>query len=141
MKIQSLSIHVPTKGCINNCKFCVSPIHDSPYEDRIGRAIRDVDHKMNDTTNALIEYQNRLHFAKENGVNTVILTGIGEPLQNISFIEWFSTMNRHSYHPFNFHWIELQTSGNLLLNNVKVNGREISVFRFLKDVGVSTISF
>ena len=31
MEIQSLSITVPTKICINNCKFCCSKLHTNPY--------------------------------------------------------------------------------------------------------------
>ena len=29
MKIQSLSVVVPTNGCINNCPFCVSKMHET----------------------------------------------------------------------------------------------------------------
>jgi hypothetical protein len=35
MKIQSLSVVVPAKKCINDCKFCVSKMHESSYEDMI----------------------------------------------------------------------------------------------------------
>jgi len=31
MKIQSLSIVVPNKKCINDCKFCVSKMHNEEY--------------------------------------------------------------------------------------------------------------
>ena len=31
MKIQSLSIVVPTRKCVNNCAFCVSKTHDNDY--------------------------------------------------------------------------------------------------------------
>ena len=35
MNIQSLSIVVPTHGCMNQCKFCVSRMHKEEYEDLI----------------------------------------------------------------------------------------------------------
>lgn len=34
MNIQSLSICVPAKRCINDCKFCCSKMHGGDYEDR-----------------------------------------------------------------------------------------------------------
>lgn len=139
MKVQSLSIHVPTKGCVNNCKFCVSRMHECPYKDRIGEAIRDTNHTKEETLDTYDDYENRLWYAKENGVSTVILTGIGEPIQNIHFLEWFGSFNKRGT---NFRWIEIQTSGNRLLDTIKMNSvkHEISVLRFLRYIGVSTIS-
>ncbi len=66
MKIQSLSIVVPTKGCINTCKFCVSRMHKNIYKDRIS--------DENDSW-AEPDYLKRLEFARDNNCNTVILTG------------------------------------------------------------------
>jgi hypothetical protein len=31
MKIQSLSIVIPIRNCINKCRFCVSKTHDQKY--------------------------------------------------------------------------------------------------------------
>lgn len=40
MQIQSLSIVVPSKGCINKCPFCVSRmVNSNTYENRM-----DIDH-------------------------------------------------------------------------------------------------
>lgn len=119
MKVQSLSIHVPTKGCVNHCPMCVSRMHKSPYENRIDRFIYHGD--------ARGEYVRRLNFAKNNGVNTVILTGEGEALQNIEFINWFF----NSPETPKFEWVELQTSGNFL---------DVETLKKLKRWGVSTIS-
>ena len=70
MNIQSISIVVPTKGCVNDCKFCVSKMHDSPYENHFD----------------IMQIRKRLKFAINNGVNTCILTGTGEVFQNKRFI-------------------------------------------------------
>lgn len=32
MNIQTISIVVPTKGCVNQCPFCVSRMHENNYE-------------------------------------------------------------------------------------------------------------
>jgi hypothetical protein len=77
------------------------------------------------------DYTSRLAFARDNGCNTIILTGDGEPLQNFPFLRDFSHWNM-ALGDRRFHWIELQTTG-VLLNDEKL--------RFLRDtVRVSTIS-
>lgn len=132
MKIQSISIDVPINGkCLNKCKFCVSRMHDSPYQNRICQSSL-----MDDDENIdyKVDYKKRLHWAKENGINTVILTGTAEPIQNKVFLQWFSDINKE----FKFDWIELQTSGNLLLNK-DTSGNYYNL-NFLKMIGVSTIS-
>jgi len=70
MNIQTLSIVVPTSGCVNKCKFCVSRMHENDY-----------DIKFNG-----VEIETRIKYAVMNGVNTCIITGTGEPLQNINFL-------------------------------------------------------
>ena len=35
MEIQSLSIVVPNKRCINDCAFCVSKMHCGTYKDEM----------------------------------------------------------------------------------------------------------
>lgn len=114
MKIQSLSIVVPTNGCVNNCKFCVSKIHDNEY-----------DNFFDD-----IEIEKRLNYASNNGVNTCILTGTGEVLQNIKYLNNLINIFDKLNHPFPS--VELQTTG-VLLNNI--NNIDI-----LKKLRVNTIS-
>lgn len=143
MKIQSLSIHVPTGTCLNNCMCCVSRMHESPYENRIGKAIDDTIHFSSESVRAEEDYIRRLRFAKDNGANTLILTGIAEPIQNKPFLTWLGNINKN----IGFHWIELQTAGNLLLKkSERISGNEGNVydyyenFAFLRSIGVSTIS-
>ena len=122
IEVQSLSICVPS-GCPNNCKFCVSRMHASPYTNQIEKNVRFFDLYERD-------YMRRLQFARDNGCNTVILTGDGEPLLNRSFLKSFAHWNSSISSPFR--WIELQTSGVTL---------DDEALRFLRNtVGVSTIS-
>jgi len=98
-------------------------MHDSEYDNVVEK-----------WTEGKEEYITRLLFCKENGINTVILTGTGEPIQNKSFLRWFGKVNKERV---GFRWIEIQTSGNLLLskeNDVYEN------LKLLKDIGVTTIS-
>ena len=140
MKIQSLSIHVPTDGCINKCKGCVSRMHKSPYKNRIGPGVAfngvskssDTLDEIEDWKYAKRDYQNRLEFAKENKVNTLILTGTGEPLQNTEFLYWLLTGDNAK-----FQWIELQTTGNYLMD---LFSSYKTYFSLLKEFNVSTIS-
>ena len=114
MKIQSLSIVVPTHGCMNHCKFCVSRMHKEEYEDLIST----------DNCFHRESYKNRLAFARDNGCNTVMLTGQGEPQQNLDFITKFAKMNSELVMPFRN--IEIQTTGAnidmLTLNLLRYNG-------------------
>jgi len=130
MNIQSLSIVVPTKNkCVNSCKFCVSRTHTNPYVDRINTIIR----KKNIVFEENLEckdYFNRLQFARDNGCNVVVLTGTGEPIQNMKFIEFFSKVNSTLTTPFKS--IEIQTTGVLLTENI---------LKDLRGFGVTTISF
>ncbi|MBR1454142.1 MAG: radical SAM protein [Lachnospiraceae bacterium] len=123
MKIQSLSIVVPAKKCINHCKFCVACMRDEPYKDQLdsNKPFFDLYQK---------DYIRRLEFARDNGCNTVMLTGNCEPQQNRQFLEMFGTLNNSLDKPFR--WIEMQTTGTLIDNHY---------LRFLRNhVGVSTIS-
>lgn len=116
MNIQSISIVVPTNGCINNCKFCVSKMHKSEYEDNFDS----------------FQIEKRIKFASNNGVNTCIITGTGEPLQNKAFLENLHTIFENMSDPFPFPNIELQTSGILLNNEENIE--------LLENLGVNTIS-
>lgn len=130
MNIQTISIVVPTKGCVNNCPFCVSRMHDSPYEN-----------KWND-----VQMVKRIKYAIMNNVNTCIITGIGEPLQNISFLNKLSMLFNRLDDPFPN--MELQTTGIFLLQKEKIFDNFMSTLSnpiytnlvLLKKLGVNTIS-
>lgn len=121
MNVQSLSICVPG-GCKNRCRYCVAGIHEEYYPN-----------KLKDNPSYGLYYKNyikRLEFARDNGCNTCMLKGNGDPVMNIRFLEMFGVMNRNLQNPFR--WIEIQTSGTTVDEN-KLD--------FLMDhVGVSTVS-
>lgn len=132
MNYQSLSIHVPTGNCVNNCKFCVSNMHDSPYEDLYSQSPY---YKS--------EFLKRLKFCKDKNIDTIIFTGTAEPLQNRQFLSEFAEMNKQ----VGFYWLELQTSGNMLIKkhhassyNTSNGSYDTSNLDFLQEIGVSTIS-
>ena len=120
MKIQSLSIVVPNKACVNQCAFSDSRMRKDNYQDRIS----------NQNSFAEIDYKNRLAFARDNNCNTVMLTGTSEPQQNMQFLRMFGRMNRELSQPFRC--IEMQTTGTLINDNM------LDIMR--NEVGISTIS-
>lgn len=123
MKIQSLSIVVPNKRCVNNCRFCVSKMHADSHLNQMDANLPFYDLYEKD-------YIKRLEFARDNGCNTVMLTGNSEPQQNRNFLQKFGTMNSNLKTPFR--WVEMQTTGVML---------DEQYLRFLRNhVGVSTIS-
>lgn len=123
MVIQSLSVVVPAKRCINHCEFCVACMRDEPYTDQLDENNRFYDLYISD-------YKKRLEFARDNGCNTVMLTGNCEPQQNREFLKTFGLLNQSLSKPFR--WISMQTTGTLL---------DAAYLRFLRNhVGVSTIS-
>ena len=123
MKIQSLSVVVPNKSCINQCKFCVSRMHCEEYKNQLDENLPFFDLYLND-------YLKRLQFARDNGCNTVMLTGTSEPQQNKKFLTWFGMFQRMLKSPFQ--WVEMQTTGVML---------DEAYFRFLRNhVGVNLIS-
>ena len=123
MNIQSLSIVVPNKKCINKCPFCVSRMNCDSYPNMMDENLPFYDLYERD-------YIKRLEFARDNGCNTVMLTGDSEPQQNRAFLQRFGTMNRELAKPFRK--IEIQTTGTLL---------DKPYLRFLRNhVGVNTIS-
>lgn len=122
MEIQSLSICVPAP-CLNDCSFCVSKMHREEYQNMLDENLPFYDLYLAD-------YRRRLEFARDNGCNTVMLTGSGEPILNKEHLKLFGTVNRELSRPFR--WIELQTSGTKL---------DEQMLRFLRNhVQVSTIS-
>ncbi|MBR2715078.1 MAG: radical SAM protein [Ruminococcus sp.] len=123
MNIQSLSIVVPNKQCVNNCRFCVSRMHCESIDNLIDINKPDYDVHQRD-------YLERMAFARDNGCNTVMLTGTSEPQQNRQFLYLFSQMNNSLTKPFR--WIEMQTTGAFL---------DDEYLEFLRGtVGISTIS-
>lgn len=68
MRIQSLSIVVPNKRCVNSCDFCVSRMHGEDYPNMLDENLPFYDLYKRD-------YVRRLEFARDNGCNTVMLTG------------------------------------------------------------------
>ena len=114
MNIQTLSIVVPTKGCVNHCPFCVSRMHDKEYGQSFDK----------------FQMSKRLKWAIMNGINTVILTGTGEALQNTKFLNDLADLFEEMGHPFPN--IELQTTGVMLYRDASVT--------LLRRLGVNTIS-
>jgi len=131
MKIQSLSIVVPG-GCVNNCACCVSKLHTDAdfYKNQI---------EKNYQFEALYEqdYLDSMNFARDNGCNTLMFTGDGEPLINKTYIRKVVDLNKRLTMPFR--WMEIQTSGVFLLEEAENGGQKN--LRWLRDfVRVKTIS-
>jgi len=121
MNIQSLSICVPAKRCINDCEFCCSKMHGGEYEDRFTPIA---------TTMSYIEdMKKRLQYARDNGCNTLMLTGNNEPQQNKDFLRVLGVVNKSLKDPFLN--IEMQTSGAFI---------DDDMLDFLQDVGVTTMA-
>ena len=120
MQIQSLSICVPI-GCFNKCKFCVSRIHPNRVPNLMEEEFEfyDLHHE---------DYKNCMEFARDNGCNTLMFTGDGEPLMNRKFMGMVADINATLTSPFR--WIEVQTAGYKLQN--VVNGRN-AYMRWLRN--------
>ena len=102
MAIQSLSILVPCNGhCWNNCRFCVSQMHDEHYSKDIIT-----------TNNIPQSYLNRMQWTRDAGCDSLIFTGVTEPQQNLPFIYKLLTLNRTLRTPF--YNISIQTTGTAL---------------------------
>ena len=99
MEIQSLSVCVPSTGCINNCKFCVSRQHYEDYKNTCNQL----------SINEYYAYYKRMSFARDNGCNTLMFTGTCEPQQNNEFIKYILNINEDLPSPFKI--IEIQTTG------------------------------
>lgn len=118
MKIQTLSIVVPRPGkkCINNCPFCVSRMRETEYN-------------FDESISYGRNLRKRMQFSRDNGCNTLIITGEGEALQNKDFLTNLRQYNLGIKDPFQ--WIELQTTG-VMLDDENLD--------FMENIGVSTIS-
>lgn len=123
MKIQSLSVVVPNRQCINHCASCPSRMHDDTYPVLLDETRPDFDRYLK-------EYMKRLAYARDNGCNVLMLTGTSEPQQNRKFLTWFGMMMQMMDKPFRN--IEIQCTGALL---------DEGYLRFLRDhVGVTTMA-
>ena len=126
MNIQSFSIVVPNKECMNKCPFCVSRMVNS----NIYPNLMDVNHPTYDYN--VKEYMRRMKYVADNGCQTLMLTGTSEPQQNKQFLNTFALIHRLLGKPFTN--IEMQTTGVLLDKNP-------DYLRFLKNfVGVNTMA-
>lgn len=122
MRIQSMSVCVPASKCFNDCAYCCSKMHGGDYENIWARL-----DKFSEYARSL---KNALEFARDNGCNTVILTGNNEPQQDVNFLKVFALVNQTISKPFRS--IEIQTSGAFV---------DDKMLSFLKDaVGVTTVA-
>lgn len=127
MQIQSLSVVVPNKGCVNNCPFCVSRMLNNSGE---YPNLMDINHPEYDYN--VREYLKRLRYVADNGCQTLMLTGTSEPQQNKQFLATFALLHQQIGSPFTN--IEMQTTGMNLDNDRKY-------LRFLRNfVGVNTVA-
>jgi len=126
MKVQSLSLCSPA-GCNCACKFCVSEMHRDETRRTYPNLIQGdlAERGMHEK-----EYARRMAFARDNGCNSAIITGDGEPLVDMRFLDQIAKLNWSLQSPFR--WIEIQTNGCLLDDD------RLSFLR--GTVGVSTIS-
>lgn len=126
MNIQSLSVVVPNKECMNKCPFCVSRMVNS----NIYPNLLDINHPMYDYN--VKNYMDRLEYVAKCGCNTLMLTGTSEPQQNKQFLNTFAFIHKLLGSPFKN--IEMQTSGVMLDKNA-------DYLRFLRNfVNVSTVA-
>lgn len=122
MNIQSLSICVPSSGCINRCKFCVSRMRETKYKKLVSNS-----HQKG--TIVYENYKKRLEFARDNNCNTLMITGECEPQQNMLFLYFLKDVLEDMERPFRN--IEIQTTG---------AGISSTVLNDLGIIGVCTIS-
>jgi len=124
MIIQTMSIVVPTKNrCVNDCAFCCSKTHTNDYEDRFR------DKESQDYLLYKSDLRRRFDYARIHDVDTIILTGTGEALQNVPFLLMVDEILKEMNNPFPR--IEIQTSG-VMLTDINLT--------ILRQIGVSTIS-
>lgn len=126
MNIQSFSIVVPNKECMNKCPYCVSRMVNS----NIYPNLMDVNHPTYDYN--VKEYMRRMKYVADASCQTLMLTGTSEPQQNKQFLNTFALVHQLLGKPFTN--IEMQTTGVLLDKNP-------DYLRFLKNfVGVNTMA-
>jgi len=129
MKVTSLSVVVPSRKCINDCRCCVSKMHEQALQ--YGDITETINNKrpMGMPWRYQREFLKRLEFARDNDCNTVLLTGSAEPHQNRQFLDDFGWFLENMEKPFR--WVEIQTTGALLDDEMLVK---------LEEIGVNTIA-
>ena len=120
MNIQSLSVVVPTGECWNHCPFCVSRMHCEDY----GASVFDANF-----LEAPEGYLNRMQFVRDEGCNSMIITGTAEPQQNMQFINSLLRWNSKLRTPF--YNITLQTTG---------SGLKKGSLAIMAKLGLTTLS-
>ena len=126
MEVQSFSVVVPNKECMNKCPYCVSRMVNS----NIYPNLMDISHPTYDYN--VKEYMRRMKYVASTGCQTLMLTGTSEPQQNKQFLNTFALLHEIIGKPFTN--IEMQTTGVLLDKNP-------DYLRFLKNfVGVNTMA-
>lgn len=123
--VRSMSILVPTHGCVNSCKFCVSKI--SQLKDQYKDFSKE-------------EYFEEIYFKQfekvsKMGCEYAILTGTGEPIQNKPFLAMIGRMNKRLEKPFK---LEIQTSG-VMLDDANLDFLKNEVGIYLISLSVSNI--
>lgn len=120
MNIQSLSIVVPTGQCWNNCPYCVSRMHCEDYGDYNSKFSTDIINTG---------YIRRIMFVRDQGCNTMMITGTAEPQQNMNFIKCLLVTNNSLRQPF--YNVEIQTTG---------SGMNKDTIKELAELGVTTLA-
>jgi len=101
MKAQVLNISVPYNGCDKHCPYCVSNMTGIPQKEPFALAIM------------LLKWRKVVKFAEKAGVESILLSGKGEPLLNKDAV--FTILNWFKDFP-----CELQTNGRFLNSNQDV---------------------
>jgi len=105
-------------------------MHDNPYENKFDE----------------IQYRKRFKYADRNQVNTLIITGTGEALQNTRFLKKLKGVLDKEGHPFPN--VEIQTTGIMLMDYTTTKNappfnydtHDFKNIKLLKSLGVNTIS-
>lgn len=122
-EIQSISICCPSKGgCINHCKTCTVLQHENNYGDIYNGNHMETYRYWNDIST-------RLEFARDKGVDTLMITGSNEPQQDRRWLEGFYLVHKSLKNPFKS--IEIQTTGALI---------DYDYLEFLKSIGLTTLA-
>ncbi len=116
MQANNLTISVPSRGCDKNCPYCVSRMTGYPGENA-GLIMRNMPKvKL---------------LAREAGVNSVLLTGKGEPFLNLPWVEILAR-------EFEEYPLEIQTNGLRLKRDFEAGG---GLVEGLYDLGFNTLAF
>lgn len=122
MKIHTMSIVVGSKACNAKCPYCISKT--TGFQGLIERA-EDVNWR---------NFKIACRLADKSGVNTVLLTGKGEPTLYADLIDQY--LDKIELGKYNFPFIELQTNGITIGNNTI---KDCQLTRWYTQ-GITTIS-